>query len=231
MSEVTGPMMMLEPVPSTFLSASGVLARMCMRNCRAMIDRTIANRVRLDYPHASAMRISHQTIYMWLAEDHRTGGSWSRYLRHHRRRRKRYGSGRVLRASEDECLWQTDRHRHRRGRIGDWEEDLVVGRGQSGFVATHVDRRSRFLLAAKVSRRTAAEVTAVTRKILQPLPRQVRRTLTVDNGSESTASRSLQRTLGLQITLPPLCGVRARGPMKTSTGCCAIISLNRRTSP
>ncbi len=53
----------------------------------------IAHRVRLDYPHAAQMRISHQTIYTWLAEDHRTGGSWSRYLRHHRRRRKRYGSG------------------------------------------------------------------------------------------------------------------------------------------
>lgn len=53
----------------------------------------IAHRVRLDYPHATQMRISHQTIYTWLAADHHMGGSWSRYLRHHRRRRKRYGSG------------------------------------------------------------------------------------------------------------------------------------------
>ncbi len=73
---------------------SGVLATYVQEKlqCRWSPEQ-IAHRVRLDYPHASAMRISHQTIYMWLAEDHRTGGSWSRYLRHHRRRRKRYGSG------------------------------------------------------------------------------------------------------------------------------------------
>ncbi|MBK8277743.1 MAG: IS30 family transposase [Nitrospira sp.] len=64
----------------------------------------IAHRVRVDYPHATQMRISHQTIYPWLAADHRTGGSWSRHLRHHCRRRKRYGSGtRVSRRATGHC--------------------------------------------------------------------------------------------------------------------------------
>ena len=128
------------------------------------------------------------------------GGSWSRYLRHHRRRRKRYGSGpRAPRIRGRVSLADRPAIAHRRGRVGDWEGDLVVGRGQRGFVATHVNRRSRFLLAAKVSRRTAAEVTAATRQILQPLPPHVRRTLTVDNGSEWAAFRTLQKTLGLQV--------------------------------
>lgn len=199
---------------------SGVLATYVQEKlqCRWSPEQ-IAHRVRLDYPHASAMRISHQTIYMWLAEDHRTGGSWSRYLRHHRRRRKRYGSGpRAPRIRGRVSLADRPAIAHRRGRIGDWEGDLVVGRGQSGFVATHVDRRSRFLLAAKVSRRTAAEVTAVTRKILQPLPRQVRRTLTVDNGSEWTAFRSLQRTLGLQVYFASPYAAWERGTNENTNG-------------
>ena len=41
----------------------------------------IAHRLRLDYPHAPQIRISHQTIYTWLAADHAAGGSWSRCLR------------------------------------------------------------------------------------------------------------------------------------------------------
>ncbi|CUS33561.1 hypothetical protein COMA1_11222 [Candidatus Nitrospira nitrosa] len=106
----------------------------------------------------------------------------------------------------------------RRGRLGDWEGDLVVGRGQRGFVATHVDRRSRFLLAAKVSRRTATEVTVATRKLLHPLPAHVRRTLTVDNGSEWASFRCLQRTLGLQVYFAAPYAAWERGTNENTNG-------------
>lgn len=179
----------------------------------------IAHRVRRDYPHATQMRISHQTIYTWLAADHRTGGSWSRYLRHHRRRRKRYGSGpRAPHIRGRVALAERPAIAQRRGRLGDWEGDLLVGRGQHGFVATHVDRCSRVLLAAKVSRRTAAEVTAATRKLLQPLPQQVRQTLTVDNGSEWAAFRTLQRTLGLQVYFATPYAAWERGTNENTNG-------------
>jgi IS30 family transposase len=179
----------------------------------------IAHRVRLDSPHATQMRISHQTISTWLAVDHRTGGSWSRYLRHHRRRRKRYGSGpRAAHIPGRVSLADRPTIVHRRGRLGDWEGDLLVGQGQRGFVATHVDRRSRFLLATKVSRRTAAEVTVATRKLLQPLPQQMRRTLTVENGSEWTAFRSLQRTLGLQVYCAAPYAAWERGTNENTNG-------------
>lgn len=179
----------------------------------------MAHRLRLDYPHAPHMRISHQTIYTWLAADHAAGGSWSRYLRHHRRRRKRYGSGpRAPRMSGRVSLADRPAIVHRRGRVGDWEGDLVVGRGQRGFLATHVDRRSRFLLATKVSRRTAGEVTAATRQILQPLPQQVRRTLTVDNGSEWTAFRTLQTTLGLRVYFASPYAAWERGTNENTNG-------------
>lgn len=82
----------------------------------------IAHRVRLDSPHATQMRISHHTISTWLAVDHRTGGSWSRYLRHHRRRRKRYGSGpRAAHIPGRVSLADRPTIVHRRGRLGDWE--------------------------------------------------------------------------------------------------------------
>ncbi|MBX3327132.1 MAG: IS30 family transposase [Nitrospira sp.] len=179
----------------------------------------IAHRVRLDYPHASAMRISHQMIYTWLAEDHQMGGAWSQSLRHHRRRRKRYGSGpRAPRMRGRVSLADRPAIVDRRGRMGDWDGDLVVGQGQRGFVATHVDRRSRFLLAAKVSRRTAAQVTEATRKFLCPLPSQVRQTLTVDNGSEWAMFRRLQRTLGLQVYFAAPYAAWERGTNENTNG-------------
>lgn len=199
---------------------SGMLATYVQEKLRRRWSpEQIAHRVRLDYPHASQMRISHQTIYTWLAADHAAGGSWSRCLRQHRRRRKRYGSGpRASRMTGRVSLADRPAIVQRRGRVGDWEGDLVVGRGQRGFVATHVDRRSRFLVATKVSRRTAAAVTAATRQILQPLPRHVRRTLTVDNGSEWTAFRNLQRTLGLQVYFASPYAAWERGTNENTNG-------------
>lgn len=199
---------------------SGALAEYVQEKLRCRWSpEQIAHRVRLDYPHASAMRISHQTIYMWLAVDHRTGGAWCRYLRHHRRRRKRHGSGpRAPRISGRVSLADRPAIIAHRGRIGDWEGDLVVGRGQRGFVATHVDRRSRFLLAVKVARRTAATVTEATRKLLCPLLPQARQTLTVDNGSEWAMFPRLQRTLGVRVYFAAPYAAWERGTNENTNG-------------
>lgn len=85
-------------------------------------------------------------------------------------------------------------------------------------MATHVDQRSRFLLAARVARRTAAEVTAATRHILQPLPQQVRRTRTVDTGREWMAFHSLQRTVGLQVYCAAPSAAWERGTNENTNG-------------
>ncbi len=155
----------------------------------------------------------------WVATDQRTGGSWSRYLRHHRRRGKRDGSGpRAAHIPGRVSLADRPAIVHRRGRLGDGEGDLVVGRGQRGFVAMYGDRRRRVLLAAKVARRTAEEVTAATRNILQALPPQLRRTRTVDNGSEWAMFSCLQRTLGLQVYCAAPSAAWERGTNENTNG-------------
>ncbi|HJR75727.1 MAG TPA: IS30 family transposase [Nitrospiraceae bacterium] len=118
----------------------------------------IAHRLPLDFPDDLTMRISHQTLYTWIATDRAAGGVWYRCLRQHRRRhRKRYGSGpRASRLTGRVSLTQRPAVVARRGRFGDWEGDTLLGRGRSAAVATHVERKSRFLLAATVPRRTAA---------------------------------------------------------------------------
>ena len=72
-----------------------------------------------------------------------------------RRRQKRYGTGRrripgalgiALRPDIVEA----------RSRFGDWEADTVEGAKGSGGVASHVERKSRYLLTAKLADKTAA---------------------------------------------------------------------------
>ena len=85
-------------------------------------------------------------------------------------------------------------------------------------VATHVDRRSRFLLAVKVAHRAAATVTEATRKLLCPLSPQARQTLTVDNGSEWALFPRLQRILGVRVYCAAPYAAWERGTNENTNG-------------
>ena len=72
-----------------------------------------------------------------------------------------------------------------RSRLGDWEGDLVVGPMSRSAVATLVDRRSGFLRLVHLPQGHRSEqlLSALT-STLQPMPRELLRTLTWDQGSE-----------------------------------------------
>lgn len=112
----------------------------------------IVNRLTVDFPNSKTMRICHETIYQWIYSDAKNGGDLYTHLRrHHKRRRKqrRYGSGRGLipgRVSISERPEAVDN----RNRFGDWEGDTVEGAKGSGGIASHVERKSRYLVAAKL---------------------------------------------------------------------------------
>lgn len=180
----------------------------------------IAHRLPLDFPDAPTMRISHQTLYHWIAADRAAGGVWYRCLRQHRRRhRKRYGSGpRASRLTGRVSLTQRPAVVTCRGRFGDWEGDTLVGRGRSAAVATHVERKSRFLLAATVPRRTAAAVNQATRRVFRSLPPPLRKTLTVDNGSEWGAFHERQQALHLRVYFATPYSARERGTNENTNG-------------
>jgi IS30 family transposase len=66
---------------------------------------------------------------------------------------------------------------------GHWEGDLIYG-AQNSYVATLVERQSRFVLLVKVpGKDTQTVVTALTRKI-KKLPAALKRSLTWDRGTE-----------------------------------------------
>ena len=190
----------------------------------------IAHRLRLDFPHEPAMRLSHQTLYSWIAADRVQGGTYYMYLRQHRRqRRKRYGSGprpplipgRVSIAQRPEIVGRRAVDQMNVGvllRVGDWESDTVLGKGRTASVTTHVERRSRFLVAAKVPCRTAAAVNHATHRALRRLPPALRKTLTVDNGSEWVAFQKLQQTLGLRVYFATPYAAWERGTNENTNG-------------
>ena len=173
----------------------------------------IANRLRLDYPSDDHMRISHETIYRWIYLDSSVGGTLDQQLRrkHKRRRRqRRYGTGRRFKADRVSIDQRPEVVTSRR-RIGDWEGDTVHGKPGTGCVVTLVERKSRYLVAAKLKDKKAATLTENCVKAFGPIPRRMRQTLTLDNGSEFADFKELEKKSSAEHFLcRPLCRLATR---------------------
>jgi IS30 family transposase len=138
-----------------------------------MSPEQIAQRLKQEQPdHAE----SHEWIYRFIATDKHCGGALYLYLRHRRKRyRKRYGShDRRGQLRNRVSITERPAEVESRERLGDWEGDTMHGVG--GNLVTLVDRKSGYLNAYPVKRRTRRQVT---RAINLPLKGHVIHTLTL----------------------------------------------------
>jgi len=161
----------------------------------------ISGRLKLLHAANPAMHISHESIYRWVHGKASSG--WYKHLRKRQpRRRPRRGEpskqGRIIGRVGIE-------HRPAevasRTRFGDWEGDTVNGVPGTGAVVTHVERLSRFLVAAKIESRKAVHVTRRSLKAFGKagVTAQACRTLTLDNGKEFARFEGLETALGLKV--------------------------------
>ncbi len=109
----------------------------------------IANRLPREGRVGQTWRVSHETIYQWLYREAGNGGQLYRFLvRAHRKRRRqvKYGCGRGVIANRLD-ISQRPVGANNRSRYGHWEGDTMVGHKHQGRIVTHVERKSRYLLA------------------------------------------------------------------------------------
>jgi len=102
--------------------------------------------------------------------------------------------------------------------LSDWEGDTLEGARGSGGLATHVDRKSRYLLAAKLTDKKAVTMNAQTIKAFTRLPQTMRQTLTVDNGSEFSQFKELERKTGLKVYFADPYSAWQRGTNENTNG-------------
>lgn len=179
----------------------------------------IAGRMRVDHPDEPEMRISHETIYAWIREDKRRGGELWKHLRQSRKRRKRYGSGeRRGQIPGRVGIERRPKIVNRRRRLGDWEGDTVEGKGKSGYLVTHVERKSRYVVAVRIANKRAASLNRGTSRALGSIPRELRKTLTVDNGKEFAQFRELEQQLGVNVYFADPYSSWQRGTCENTNG-------------
>ncbi|MDP3969820.1 MAG: IS30 family transposase [Nocardioides sp.] len=150
----------------------------------------IAAWLRTEYPSRPRWHVCHETIYQALYNGAKGGLSrqLTRKLRTGRplRKRRRRAHERTPRFIAPALLID---HRpaeaEERSRVGDWEGDLITGRGGLSAIGTLVCRRSRYIkLIHLPGRRTAEDLITGLHETLAELPESVRLTLTWDQGSE-----------------------------------------------
>jgi IS30 family transposase len=161
----------------------------------------IAGRWRKKHPRSRRQWVSHQCLYDWIWRQQAQGQSWQRYLRRaYKQRRRRQGSpetrgqiaGRV-------GIEQRPVVVEKRRRLGDWESDRVEGSGSTVSLASHVERKSRYTVLAKLADGKAATFNAGTIEAFGRHGQLPRRTLTADNGKEFAAHAELAAGLGLDV--------------------------------
>lgn len=162
---------------------------------------TITGRLRRDYPGQPTMRICAETIYRWINRDASKGGQFYACLPwQHKKRQKqrRYGTGRGL-IPDRIGISQRPTAVDLRQRFGDWEGDTVEGGKGGGQIVSHVERKSRYLIAAKLNDKTAQSMARTSIQAYQRIPRHLRQTLTVDNGKEFARFKEIECKTGLSV--------------------------------
>lgn len=145
--------------------------------------------------------ISHETIYQHIWRDKHRGGMLFTALRRKgkkyqsRHKDKQAGRGFIKnRVSIDERPQVVDD----KSRIGDWEIDLVIGKGHRGALVTIVERKTSFTVSTRINDKSAETVTAATIWLLKPF-QDVVTTITADNGKEFAYHEKMTAELGCDV--------------------------------
>ncbi|WKT00445.1 IS30 family transposase [Gallibacterium salpingitidis] len=139
-----------------------------------------------------------------------------RYLRHKGKRRHRANSvekrGKIIISHE---LNQRPQEANERSRLGDWEADTVSGQFGKACLLTLNDRRSRFLIAMKLSSKKSEEVVKAMETVLRNQPLK---SITPDRGKEFAKHQQVTSALNVEFYFPPPHQPWQRGTNENSNG-------------
>lgn len=149
-----------------------------------------------------AVGLSHSTIYRWLwAQSKAFIRSMWQFLRHKKLRRK-YGTKRREQQRElRKKRWIEERPKTIDNRLffGHWEGDTVRGKDNSGYLVTLVERKSGYALVGFIPHATKEAFRLKAEELLAPLPKHLKRSLTLDNGTEMNDYEELEQHTGMTI--------------------------------
>lgn len=158
----------------------------------------IAGRLSIDHPK---LHICHETIYQTIyAGENRKDKLWQ-YLTVKRQKRMKKGGRHVRRDSRIPEAVSIDKRPKivdKRKQIGHWETDNIIGhQTDKTALSVTVERKIKVTLLSKLFARSADEKTKKLFMRMALLPENLRKTMTVDNGSENANHKEITSSLDM----------------------------------
>ncbi len=143
------------------------------------------------------IELHHETIYQYILADKKSGGTLYTHLRHQGKTyRKRYGSANNRTGIPNRVsIEERPEIANKRGRVGDWEGDTVIGKNHKGAIVTVDERKTKLRFAAPLSHKKAILVENAMVSLLRPFLKFVK-TITFDNGKEFAGHENVAKRLG-----------------------------------
>ena len=189
----------------------------CKLVCNKRLSRMVAKQLKLlwspqqiagwlkrEYPEDEEYHVSHETIYRSLFIQAR-GALKKELLQHLRtnrtmRRAKNFSLKDKGRSNIANAVSISERPASADDRAipGHWEGDLIAGTNNS-FIATLVERHSRYVMLVKVKGRDTETVVPALIKQSRKLPRELYKSLTWDRGSELAGHQKFTLATNIQV--------------------------------
>jgi IS30 family transposase len=187
------------------LAENRALARIVARKLRKLWSpEQIAGWLKRTYPDDENFQVSYETIYRSLFIQAR-GALKKELLQHLRRRRatrrsrhhtqKTDNHGRIL---DTVSISERPASAEDRAVPGHWEGDLISGSGNT-YIATLVERHTRYVMLAKVGDKKTETVINALIKQAHKLPRELYKSLTWDRGKEMADHKRFSLATDIEV--------------------------------
>ncbi len=165
--------------------------------------RQIVEELEMDYPSDMTMRISPEAIYTYIYILPR--GAFKKELtsclRQNRKRRRKQSRGVKMERNIEDMLSIEERPKEVADRIvpGHWEGDLIIGKNNRSALGTLVERTTRTTILVPVKSREAEVVAKSFAQEVKRLPRQMKLSVTYDQGREMARHKLFTNITGVKV--------------------------------
>lgn len=163
----------------------------------------IAAWLKREHPDDMSLQVSHETIYKSLFIQSR--GALKKELRDHLRTQRRFRQSRHKSRKgwgpipDPVSIKERPAEIEDRAVPGHWEGDLIAGEANLSYIATLVERKTRFVILVRVRSKETREVTQAIAREIKKLPAHLRKSLTWDRGGELANHKDLKMTSSMDI--------------------------------
>ena len=155
------------------------------------------------FPQNKTMQISHEAIYLYIYLHCKK--ELKQLLISELRQKRKY-RGNVRRGVDKRTTIQDpiridERPEEVKGRLipGHWEGDLIMGKDRASAIGTLVERTTRTIIIVPLKARDATTVRKAFEKEFQSIPKQMKKTMTYDNGTEMAQHKLFTKNTKIQV--------------------------------